>query len=322
MNHVPGASEPVRSRPRASRPGRASRSGPGHVSVYDFRRPIQLSREHARILQVGFDGFARQATNVFTSALRTVCQVSLVSVEQHIYNEYVDSLLAPTYMTIFTADPIPGRGVLEMPVRAVMTCIDRILGGPGSPVQPLRNLTEIESSVVSGLVTRLLAEMRYSLGNVVDFEPTVVGVEYSPMFAQLAGASDVVAVATFELRIDDKPSRVTVCLPFAGLLPHLVAAAAPAPVSERERANRTNASAKLHQQFELVPVEVRVRFRGTKVDPGSLDQLAVGDVVRLDHPAGAPLEVCTDDTTFAHATPGAKGTSLAALIVGTPQEDR
>ena len=322
MNPVPGLSEPVRSRPRASRPGRSSRSGPGNVSVYDFRRPIQLSREHARILQVGFDGFARQATNVFTSALRTVCQVSLVSVEQYIYNEYVDSLLAPTYMTIFTADPIPGRGTLEMPVRAVMTCIDRILGGPGSAVQPLRNLTEIETSVVAGLVARLLSEMRYSLGNVVDFQPTTVGVEYSPMFAQLVGASDVVAVATLELRIDEKPSRMTVCLPFAGLLPHLVAAAAPAPVSDRERANRDAASSKLHRQFEQVPVDVHVRFRGTRVFPGSLDQLQVGDVVRLNHPAGAPLEVSTADSTFAHATPGAKGTTLAALIVGAPQEDR
>ena len=292
------------------------------VTAYDFRRPIQLSREHARILQVGFDGFARQATNVFTSALRTVCQVSLVSVEQRIYNEYVDSLLAPTYMTIFTADPIPGRGVLEMPVRAVMTCIDRILGGPGSPSQPLRNLTDIESSVVSGLVRRLLAEMRYSLGNVADFEPSVVGVEYSPMFAQLAGASDVVAVATFELRIDDKPSRMTVCLPFAGLLPHLVAAAAPAPVSERERAQRTRASQMLQAQFEQVPVDVRVRFRSTRVFPGALDSLQVGDVIRLSHPAAAPLDVCTDDAPFAHATPGAQGPTLAALIVGTPQEDR
>jgi flagellar motor switch protein FliM len=287
---------------------------------YDFRRPIQLSREHSRILQVGFDGFARQSTTVFTSALRTVCQVSLLSVEQCNYAEYVDSLLAPTYMTIFTADPIPGRGVLEMPVKAVMSCIDHILGGPGSTNQPLRNLSEIESSVVKGFTERLLAEMRYSLSNVLDFEPAIVGVEYSPLFAQLAAASDVVAVATFELRINDAPSRMTVCLPFAGLLPHLVAAAAPAPVSERERAKRAASADLLRTQFESVPVDVTIRFRTTRVSPDSLGDLGVGDVIRLSHPAAAPLEVTADDTTFAHATPGAKGPKLAALIVGTPKE--
>ena len=291
-------------------------------AAYDFRRPIQLSREHARILQVGFDGFARQATTVFTSALRTVCQVSLSSVEQCNYAEYVESLLAPTYMTIFTADPIPGRGVLEMPVQAAMSCIDHILGGPGSEVQPMRNLSEIEDSVIRGVTERLLAEMRYSLGNVLDFTPAIVGIEYSPLFAQLASASDVVAVATFDLRINEAPSRLTVCLPFAGLLPHLVAAVAPAPVSEGERTKRARSADMLRAQFESVPVDVAVRFRRTRVSPDALGDLGVGDVIRLSHPAAAPLEVTTDDTAFAHATPGAKGPKLAALIVGAPKEVR
>ena len=109
--------------------------------AYDFRRPIQLSREHSRILQVGFDSFARQATTLFTSSLRTVCTLSLLSVEQQNYGEYVEGLLAPTYMTIFTAEPLAGRCVLEMPVKAAMTCIDHILGGPGSVLQPLRSLS-------------------------------------------------------------------------------------------------------------------------------------------------------------------------------------
>jgi flagellar motor switch protein FliM len=316
---------PAPSLPRAHPAGtsaRENRASTAKAVPYDFRRPIQLSREHSRILQVGFDGFARQATTVFTSALRTVCTVSLVSVEQCNYSEYVDSLLAPTYMTIFTADPMPGRGVLEMPIQAVMSCIDHILGGPGSPDQPVRNLSEIESSVVQGFTERLLSEMRYSLSNVLEFEPAIVGVEYSPLFAQLAAGSDVVAVATFELQINELQTRVTVCLPFAGLLPHLVAAAAPAPVSEREQAKRALSADLLKAQFETVPVDVTIRFRTTRVSPDSLGDLAVGDVVRLSHPAAAPLEVATDDTTFAHATPGAKGPRLAALIVGAPKETR
>ncbi len=44
-------------------------------------------------------------------------------------------------------------------------------------------------------------------------------------------------------------------------------------------------------------------------------------MLRLTHPAAAPLQVSVDETTFAHATPGAKGPRLAALIVGTPQQE-
>ena len=84
---LPLSAAPPAWRERAREPPRRRRA-----VAYDFRRPIQLSREHSRILQVGFDGFARQATTVFTSALRTVCQVSLLSVEQCNYAEYVDRL--------------------------------------------------------------------------------------------------------------------------------------------------------------------------------------------------------------------------------------
>jgi flagellar motor switch protein FliM len=307
-------------RTRSGTGARSNRGDAAQAVAYDFRRPIQLSREHARILQQGFDGFARQATTVLTSSLRTVCTVSLLSVEQTNYAEYIDGLLAPTYMTIFTADPIPGRGVLEMPVRAVMSCIDHILGGPGSSNQPLRTLSDIESNVIKGFMERLLNEMRYSLGNVLEFEPVITGVEYSPMFAQLAAASDVVAVASFELKINETPNRMTICLPFAGLLPHLVKAAAPAPVSERERNQRNRSRELLQEQFAAVPVDVTVRFRTTLVAPDSLSDLQPGDVLRLSHPEAAPLSVTVGDAVFAHATPGAKGPLLAALIVGAPKE--
>lgn len=314
-------STPAPGQPAADLPaGRSRRRALAEPVSYDFRRPIQLSREHGRMLQVAFDGFARQATTVFTSSLRTVCQVTLSSVDQRTYAEYVDSLDASTYLTMFSAEPMHTLGVLEIPLQATMTCIDHMLGGPGSTKQPQRPLSEIESGIAGGMTERLLGEMRYSMAGIVPLDPMVTGVEYSPQFAQVAGASDVMVVAAFELRINERGYRMTICLPFAGLLPHLVKAAAPVPVSERERSQRALSAAELRHRFEGVPVEVAVRVRPTVLGPGDLTDLAPGDVVRLGHPAAAPLEVVVDGTTFAHATAGARGPRLAALIVGTPKE--
>jgi flagellar motor switch protein FliM len=306
---------PVTSRAR-------KRAGTVPPVAYDFRRPIQLSREHSRTLQLGLDGFARQVTTVFTSSLRTVCQVSLGTIEQHSYAEYVDSLDASTYLTMFSAEPIPGLGVLEIPLAATMSCVDHMLGGPGHGDQPERPLTEIESGVIGGLIERLLGEMRYSLDAIVSLEPVVTGIEYSPQFAQVAGAADVMVVAVFDLRIDEREHRMTLCLPFSGLLPHLTSAAAPAPASDRERVKRAEAAQLLHASFETVPLDVAVRFRATQLGPDALSALQPGDVLRLNHPASAPLDVTVDDTTFAHATAGAQGQRLAALIVGTRKEIR
>ena len=288
---------------------------------YDFRRPIQLSREHARTLQLGFDGFARQATTVVTSSLRTVCSVTLANIEQRTYAEYVDSLGQSTYMTMFSADPMPGVGMIEMPLFAVFSCVDHMLGGPGADVQPDRPLTEIESGVARGLVERLLSEMRYYLAPVVPLEPTITGVEYNPQFAQVAGTADVMVVVTFDLRIKERDHRMSVCLPFSGLVPHLTSVNQAGPMSDRERAQRAMSAQLLQQQFAKVPVQVSVRFKPTKLGPDALSALRPGDVVRLSHRASLPLDVTVAGDTFAHATAGARGQRLAALIVDTPKEN-
>ena len=169
---------------------------------------------------------------------------------------------------MFSAEPIPGLGVLELPLLATMSCVDHMLGGPGHADQPQRPLTEIESGVIGGLIERLLGEMRYSLEAIVALEPVVTGIEYSPQFAQVAGAADVMVVATFDLRIDEQAHRMTLCLPFSGLLPHLTTAAAPAPASERERAKRAQAAQQLHAQLRDRPARRRRTVPGDPARSG------------------------------------------------------
>lgn len=272
------------------------------------------------MLQLALDGFSRQATTVLTSSLRTVCGVSLTRIEQSSYSEYVEALDATTYLTIFSAEPLLSKCVLEIPLTAVMTAVDHMLGGPGRTDQPERPLTEIETGVARGLIERLLRELRYSLAAIVNFEPVITGAEYSPQFAQAAGASDVMVAMHLELKLNERTFPFSLCMPFSGLLPHLVRAAAPAPVSDRERAQRARSAAELRGQFQRVPVDVAVRLRPTTLSPTDLAALQPGDAIRLNHPSSAPLEVVVDGINFAHATAGTSGFRLAALIVGTPKE--
>ena len=160
-----------------------------------------------------------------------------------------------------------------------------------------------------------------SLPSAETLEPTITGIEYSPQFAQVAAAADVMVVVSLELRIGEQAHRMSVCLPFSGLLPHLTNASGSGAMSDRERAQRAESAQLLQEQFNRVPVSVAVRFRPITLDPGVLAALEPGSVVRLSHPASAPLDVTVAGNTFAHATPGARGQRLAALIVTTPEEN-
>lgn len=316
----PRATAPPGTAHPGARGRRRARNG-AEPTAYDFRRPIQLSREHTRLLQESLDGFARQTATVFTSALRAVCTAQLLGVAQTTYGEHVDSLDDMTYAIKVRAEPLAGLALLDLPLPLVMGALELMLGGPGNERQPLRPLTEIEGAVVHGIVTRLLGELAYSLASIVETSPTLVGIEYNPQLAQAAAPGDVVGVATFELVMKDRPYRVSLCLPFAALHPHLVRAAAPAPVSERERLQRSRAAELVDRRFKDVPVDATVRFAPTRLDPATLSNLAVGDVVRLAHRASEPLSVVIGEATFAHATAGTHGARLAALVVGTTKEN-
>src|SRR4051794_7023616 len=139
--------------------GRAAEgTGP---APYNFRRPIKLSREHVRMLQIVFETYARSCATLFTTRLRAVSQVNLLAIEQFTYDEYTSMLNNPTVLASVTMEPLPGSILLELPLSTAMATIDHLLGGPGG-AQPVRSLTDVEMPLLRGLLERMLSELRYS----------------------------------------------------------------------------------------------------------------------------------------------------------------
>src|ERR1700754_5345014 len=100
-----------------------SRRGSTGPAPYDFRKPIKLSREHVRTLQIAFETYARSCGTLLTTRLRAVSSVALASIEQLNYDEYVASLSNPTVIATVSIDPLPGTVLLEMSSSAVMAAI-------------------------------------------------------------------------------------------------------------------------------------------------------------------------------------------------------
>ena len=174
---------------------------------YDFRRPNKFSREHVRALQIVNETFARQFSNVLASTLRAVSQVTLTSVEQLTYDEYIRSTEAPTYLAILSMDPLPGAGILHLPLSVAMAAVDRLLGGSGAGTYPNRPLTDIESGLVRGLTQRVLRELSYAFESLVTIDAQLVMQESNPQFAQIAAPTEMVVVATSTCASATRPAR-------------------------------------------------------------------------------------------------------------------
>ncbi|MEU8815830.1 flagellar motor switch protein FliM [Actinoplanes sp. NPDC048796] len=296
-----------------------SRRGQGAgPAPYDFRRPIKLSREHVRTLQMAFETYARSCGTLLTTRLRAVSSVSLVSIEQLNYDEYVASLNNPTVIAVVVLDPLPGSALMEMSTSAVMSAIDHMLGGPGGP-QPERPLTEVEMPLLRGLLERMLGELRYGFENLVELQPKLKDIEYNAQFLRTHQPGDACVIATFDMKIGAEECLASICLPFNTILPVLSRTEA-VVLSDAERATKDMALRNITAGLSAAPLDVAIRFQPIRMRTDDIVDLRPGDVVPLGHPTSRPLEVTVNETVFAHAVPGNQGARLACLVVPSPKE--
>jgi flagellar motor switch protein FliM len=295
----------------------AGRSRRGEPRTYDFRRPTKLSREHVRVLQIAQEAFARQATTILTTFLRAGARLELVGIEQFSYDDYLATLPNPVFITTFTLEPLAGKGLLAYPLDMAMAIVDHMLGGSGKAEQPNRPMTAMESAITNHLLSRLLDEFAGSFATITELQPALNGFEYNPQLAQAASGSDTVMVATFSMAVGTREGEATLVLPFSSFASALNNAASP-QLSETALAKRKRAAEALTARLNLVPVDVSVRFAPLSVSSSDLLSLAVGDVLLLRHAPDSPLEVTTNDVTFAYAIASNHRRRLAAAIVPTP----
>jgi len=291
---------------------RKRKSGP---QPFDFRRPSKFSRDHARALQIVHETFARQFTTILSTTLRSVSQVSVSSVDHVSYDEYVRNSPELSFLAILNIDPLAGAAILQLPLDIAMAAIDRLLGGTGEGSQPTRALTDIESSLMRELVQRVLRELDYAFESLVKTSTSIVQLESNPQFAQVAAASDMVVVATYDVRIGSKESTATLCIPFTALAPILEQVTGNAHFADRKGADPVESARAVAAQLTGVPVDVAVRFDAVTLTSSQILDLQVGDVLPLRHPVSSPLSVVAAGRTCASAVPGSKGRRLAFMIV-------
>jgi len=300
--------------------GRMTRRGKSNgPQPYDFRRPIKLSREHVRTLQIAFETYGRSCATLLTTRLRTVSHVTLLAIEQLTYDEYLATLSNPTIVASVTAEPLAGTMLFELSLGTAMASIDHLLGGPGG-TQPERTLTDVEVPLLRGLLERMLGELRYGFESLVEIRPKLGAIEYNPQFLRVLAPSDAVVVASFEMKVGAEECAASICIPFSSIFP-VLQVDDDVVLSDAERTVRRTAYQNLSQTLGMAAIDVAVRFDSIRMRTADIVGLSPGDVVPLTHSVSRPLAITVNEATLAHAVPGNQGSRLACLVVPTPKED-
>ena len=189
----------------------------GSVVPYNFRRPDRVSKEQMRSLHFLHDRFARNVATSLSAYLRTVTDVSITSVEQFTYAEFLLSLPDPTAFYAVSMAPLDGVAALELNPNVAFTMVDRMLGGTGRGVVMARALTEIEQNVIEAVVKLMLENLTETWRGVVDVRFRISGRETRPQMLQVAAPNEVVVLLGFDIRIGDARGALHVSIPAAAI---------------------------------------------------------------------------------------------------------
>jgi flagellar motor switch protein FliM len=195
----------------------------GKIRMYDFRRPDKFSKDQIRTIQMLHDTFARLMSVGLSAQLRKEVSIHLCSVDQLNYEEFIRSIPSPTTLPVISMDPLKGFAVLQIDPSISFTIIDLLFGGQGiksvDANKGNRELTDIELSVMEGLVVRILGNLREVWSGIIDLRPRLGNIETNPQFTQIIPPKDMVILITFETKIGDVEGTINLCLPYSTLKP-------------------------------------------------------------------------------------------------------
>ena len=189
------------------------RRGHGNAVSYNFRRTDRISKEQIHSLYFLHDRFARNVATSLSAYLRTVTEISVVSVEQFSYSEFLLSLSDPTSFYALAIPPYDELGALEINPALAFAIVDRMLGGTGRTPALSRALTEIEQNVIDSLVKLLLESLAETWRPIVNLAFGIRGRETRPQMLQVAAPNEIVVMVVFDARIADARGMMSLCFP-------------------------------------------------------------------------------------------------------------
>ena len=290
-----------------------------NIKLYDFRRPDRFSKEHIRAIQNIHETFARVTASSLSSYLRSATTVSLSSIEQVVYDEYVHQLANPTLVNLVELQPLAGRIVVEMNMNLGLAMLDRMMGGPGQATVRRNELTDIEMALLRSLGATISAGLRDGWTAVADLQPTLVETVLNADLVQAALPGDIAALLLFEIHTLGLSGTISICVPHPVIEPLMDRLNTQAWFSSGSRKTGSEDDRlKLADGIRGARLPITVELGSTTITIGELLDLRKDDVIRLDRGVDGELPVLAGKRARFVGRPGTLGGNRAIQVTGVP----
>ena len=291
------------------------------IKVYDFRRPDKFSKDQIRTLYMLHESFARLLNTYMSSHLRTLVNVDVASVEQLTYQEFVQSIANPSFITILGVPPLKGNIIFEISSEIAFAYIDRVFGGDGNTSMKVRVLTEIEEAVMRRFVENSMSRFKESWANVTEMNPILEATESNPQFTQIVPPNDMVVIVTLHTKLGEVEGFMNICIPYLVLEPIMSKLTTTfwvaASVAKDENKGQANI---IRQKLNRTKVPFVVEVGRVQITIKEFLTLGFGDVLQLNTKVKEDFPCMVGTNPKFYCRPGTFGKKLAVQITQVVQK--
>jgi flagellar motor switch protein FliM len=285
------------------------------VKVYDFKRALRFSKDQIRSLTRIHENFARLLTTYFSAQLRSYVQITVASVDQIPFEEFIRSIPNITLINVFEVPPLDGNILMEINPNIAYSMLDRLMGGVGTSHSNVDNLTEIEQKIMTNLFERSFDNLREAWANIADIDPILTELEVNPQFLQMISPNETVVVISFNSIIGETSGMINICIPHVVLEPIVPNLSVRYWMQSNTRENSPEQKSNIENNIRSSEVNVAAELGSTNISIEDFLFLQRGDVIQLDQNISQPLTVKVDDIPKFTAQPGKLKKRMAVQVI-------
>jgi flagellar motor switch protein FliM len=258
--------------------------------TYDFSRTDRIAKDQLRTIHMIHENFARSMASSLSAYLRSYVEVNLISVEQLSLAEFTQSLPAPTSMITFGMKPYDGSAMLEFNPTLAFPIIEMLLGGTlKTPTKIEREITEIEQSILDGLLRVILNDLQTAWTAVAPMEFHIETHETEPQLLRILAQNEAVVAISIEVRAGETSGMMNLGIP------SIVVKMLRQKFDQHRMVRKSQSTDEEHSRMlrliQPASIHLDARLHGPMLGVQALLDLKEGDVLAFDYPLARPLDL-------------------------------
>ena len=290
------------------------------VRVYDFKRALRFSKDQIRSISRIHENYARLLTTFFSAHLRTYVNISVASVDQIPYEEFIRSIPKMTILNVYSVEPLEGRLLMEVNPNIAYSMLDRILGGQGNGAKQVDNLTEIETIIMSQLFEKSVTYLKEAWSSIVEIDPVLEDFEVNPQFLQMFSPNETVVVVSLTTQIGEVSGMINICIPHIVLEPIIPKLSVHYWMETGNKERNPETYEQLTKHIKHVQVEAKAELGDTMISINELLNLKKNDVIKLNNNIDKALKLVVNDEPKMLVQPGKLNNKVAVQVLEVIKE--